>query len=137
MIEGLRALPWKHETRRRKHPNDYLDDCSKCKKMQPLQTRQALGCGWEPRIAKPRPWSPAGLDGNSEWQPDLTTCPGYTTALPEVIEIARARVHWKEGGGLRDFCDEPVTEQLRLGVEILEGASNECQGWAMSNPEKK
>lgn len=71
-----------------------------------------------------------------DWKGETDTCPGYTTNLPEVIEIARARVHWKEGGGLRDFCDETPSEALRQGVEILEGASNECQRWAMSNPEK-
>jgi hypothetical protein len=139
LIAGLLVLPWMHEALRRLSPyerkNHYLTDCGKCKKMQTRQTRQVLGCGYEPAIADPRPWSRANLD--ADWQGKETLCPGYTTSLPEVIEIARARVHWKEGGGLRDFCNEPITEQMRLGVEILEGASNECQGWAMKNPEKK
>jgi hypothetical protein len=102
---------------------------------QSKQTRQHLGCGWEQPIGKATPWSPANL--KSEWKGEATVCAGYTTKLPEVIEIARARVHAKEFGGLRDFCDENPTDLLRHGVEILEGASNECQGWAMENVEKK
>jgi hypothetical protein len=102
-------------------------------------TRRYMGCGWERPVDGAKPWSPSNLNG--EWklgreQSDATTCPGYTTNLPQVIEIARARVHWKEGGGLRDFVDQP-SELLRQGVEILEGASNELTHWAMANPEKK
>jgi hypothetical protein len=80
-------------------------------------------------------WSPAGMD--FDWKGDPVACPGYTTNLPEVIEIARARVHAKEFGGLRDFCDETPSEALKQGVEILEGANNECQRWSMDNPERK
>lgn len=96
-------------------------------------TRTAMGCGYE-RSINPHPWTPVAL--NVTWSGKQTTCPGYTTKLPEVIEIARARLHWKDGGGLRDFCDEP-TEQLRYGVETLNGSTNECQSWSIENPEKK
>lgn len=72
-----------------------------------------------------------------DWKGEPVACPGYTTNLPEVIEIARARVHAKEFGGLRDFCEGYPTEAIKQGVEILEGASNECQQWSMANPEKR
>jgi hypothetical protein len=102
------------------------------------ETRQRIGCGWELVQIKPRPWTPENLD--SGWVAPkgyVDVCPGYTTKLPEVIEAARARLHWKEGGGLRDFCDDTPTDQLRVCVEILEGASNELQRWTFDNPEKR
>lgn len=99
------------------------------------QERQLSGCGFEIAQGKTYPWTPQNLD--PMWHAaEIDTCPGYSMNLPEVIEIARARVHWKEGGGLRDFCDDTPTERMRLGVEILEGTNNEVQRWAMDHPVK-
>jgi hypothetical protein len=146
VIEGLRVSPWLHEALRRKNSIEYLSDCTTCKTMKDKQERQAIGCGWErpDELAPVLTWSPTSLPGNSGWQiandplnPDPTTCPGYSCSLPEVMEVARARVHWKEGGGLRDFSDEPITDHLRVGVEILEGATQQMQRWATENPESK
>lgn len=105
------------------------------------QTRQGMGCGWEPRDPKvpARPWSPSCLEDNHDWrcigkeQPDPTVCPGFSTSLPETIEIVRAHTHWSTGGGLRDFADEP-TEALKFGVEVVHGSVNECQRWAFDHP---
>jgi len=111
-------------------------------------TRQMLGCGWLPLPAESllrfrRVPTPGGYkgevrtleDGRVTDQPSV--CPGYTTALPEVIEIARARFHAKAGGpraiGLDDWTDHP----LALGIEILEGAANESERWCFDNPVKK
>lgn len=101
-----------------------------------LQTRQQLGCGWDPPLVniKPTPWTPQNL--SAEWKGDVDVCPGYTTKLPEVIEIARAHLYFSKGD-LGAFCDESPSDRLREGVEILEGASNECQAWAMNNPAPK
>lgn len=132
-------MPWVHEAKRRKLPLA-IDDCTACMKTQSRQTRQHMACGFLPPIKGARPWQPSVMDASWRFakdQPDLTTCPGYTGNLPEVIEVARARVHAKEFGGLREFYDDPLTESARQGIEILEGAANECQGWAMANPEKK
>jgi hypothetical protein len=103
----------------------------------PEPTRQLLGCGFAPLpaghllkfVRAPRP---AGYEGD-----DPTVCPGYTTSLPEVIEIARARFHWKNGGpaaiGITDWVNHP----LAIGIEILEGAANESERWSFDNPVKK
>jgi len=68
---------------------------------------------------------------------DPTVCPGYLTSLPEVIEVARGRLHWSKAGpaaiGVADWQHDP----LAIGIEILEGAVNECQAWCFDNPEKK
>ena len=65
-----------------------------------------------------------------------TVCPGYTTRLPEVIEAARARLHWSKGS-LDHFVRGYATEQLVIAIEIGESTSNEVQSWAMDNPVKK
>lgn len=68
---------------------------------------------------------------------EFTTCPGYTTKLPEVIEIARLRVHAKEGTLSLFMHGAEPTDVAVVGIEILAGATNEAQAWAMQNPEKK
>ena len=112
------------------------------------QTRKTLGCGWLPLPAENlipfrRVTVPAGFKGpvrklpNGAVTNDPETCPGYTTSLPEVIEIARARLHWSKGGpatiGLTDWHEHP----LAMGIEILESASNATERWAFENPVKK
>jgi hypothetical protein len=109
-------------------------------KKQTTQTRQHIGCGYELTQIKPKPWTPENMD--PMWRPfhkdfDITVCPGYTMNLPEAREISRARLHAKELGGLRDFCDDTPTDRLREGVEVLEGANNEMHRWSMDNAEKK
>jgi hypothetical protein len=96
----------------------------------PQQTRQALGCGYEPQLEGSRTLA----SYNSDVTP--TVCPGYSTALPETIEVARARLHWSKGA-LTSFCAGRASEAVMTGIEILEGASNACQSWAMDNPIKK
>jgi hypothetical protein len=106
------------------------------------QTRQMLGCGLAP--LPPANLSPfvsmfTGCGSQSEPATDEkpafpSVCPGYTTRLPEVIEIARARLHWSKGA-LR--IDDWSTSPLAFGIEFLESASNECQQWQLDNPEKK
>lgn len=108
------------------------------------ETRQAMGCGWEPKDPKipVQPWSPSSLAGNDTWRciskdtPEPTVCPGFSCSLPETIEIARAHTHWATGGGLRDYCDTP-TDVLRTGVEMINGSIAECQRWSMENPVPK
>lgn len=112
------------------------------------QSRQTMGCGWLPLpdenlIPFRRVTSPPGFRGpvrklpNGALTNDPETCPGYTTSLPEVIEIARARLHWKQGGpaaiGITEWVDHPLV----YGIEILEGASNAAERWAFENPVKK
>ena len=135
MIEGLRLLPWFQEAISR----DLLGAKSKCETcMESLSEdqRQLAKCGYAPPLTDSRApfadaWHGLGYSG-----PKPTVCPGYSTSLPETIEIARARLHWSKGS-LREFCGGQSTDALMLGIEICEGAINECQSWSMANREKK
>lgn len=131
MIEGLRSLPWLQERiRNDRNIVEYLLDCDQCMQDNDELLRAGLGCGWIPPSALVRaaPWTHPGYT-----DAPLTTCPGYTTKLPEVIEINRARLHWK-AGAIREFCGGRPTENVLRGIEILEGAANEANCW---RPEDK
>jgi hypothetical protein len=86
-----------------------------------------MGCGFEPanpNIAT-RPWSHQGY---SDEPP--TTCPGYTTKLPEVNEIARVRMHAKNGMARDYLGGQHASELILTGVEILEAADGEASCWS-------
>lgn len=126
MIEGLQHLPWlQRQLRDDKNSVAHLADCGKCKQMTTTVIRQSMGCGYEPAHPgiEPRPWSHAGFSGE---QPKA--CPGFTTKLPEVIEIARVRMHAKNGMA-RDFLGGDATENVLRGIEILEGSDGEASCW--------
>jgi hypothetical protein len=108
-----------------------MSSCEKCMETNTLQTRQMLGCGWapipaenlRPFVSAPSPlkFQPAtGRDGERV----VDVCPGYLVALPEVVEIAEARVHW-EKGHLVEFCEGQPSASLMRGVVILSGAVSE------------
>jgi hypothetical protein len=97
---------------------------------QSKQTRQAMGCGYEvpARELAPQPWSPSSM--SRTWRGDVTVCPGYSTSLPDVLEVCRARVHWeKNAAAFEAFCEGDPTEQMLAAVEILEGSVNEVTAW--------
>jgi hypothetical protein len=126
VIEGLRGLPWLQERiRNDRAVVEYLIDCEKCRMSTDVTIRQAMGCGWEPRseLVQIRPWQHQGYTEQSP-----TTCIGYTSKLPEVVEINRARMHWKQGE-LREFCGGKPNPNLMRGIEILEGAAAEASSW--------
>ncbi len=85
----------------------------------PRSIRIALGCGLEPLSPHADPWTPPsgsiGFDGN------VTVCPGYSTHLHDVREVAHARQHWLKGE-LRDFCGGDPSEQMLEAVVDLEFA---------------
>lgn len=95
MIEGLRVLPhWQAliaET-----PNDQRRDCTTCMKHNDSTRRRYMGCGYEPRMpVMLNFWAPQPLLDDWHRQDPATrdvdvvmTCPGYTTQLPEVVEVA-------------------------------------------------
>jgi hypothetical protein len=102
---------------------------------QTIQTRQTIGCGFLPPPPKGisvEPWRPNVSAGYAH-QPDLevTTCVGYLRQLPEVIEGARARGHWKNGQ-LEAFAGGMPSEHLVRAVELYDVAANEVQFWAMT-----
>jgi hypothetical protein len=131
LIEGLRATPWFLEQKRRVDLG--IADCTACKQRTTQIERQYLGCGYEPRgeLVQVRPWQPpsgkAGFSG-----PDLETCAGYTTSLPEVREASLARVHW-DTGNLSTWCgSDAASEDLLNAIVIIVGASNDVQRWCMT-----
>lgn len=117
-------MPWLQERiRNDRQTVSLLIDCDKCMAKTSQIDRQAMGCGYEPRVEGARGWM---HEGYTDEPP--TTCPGYTTKLPEVVEINRARLHWAKGS-IREFCGGEPTENIKRGVEILEGAANEANCW--------
>lgn len=100
----------------------------------PKAVRQGWGCGYElPPAASVVvvPWSGLGYDG-----PAPTVCTGYSTSLPETIEIARAWKWWTKGQ-LDTFVDgAPVNDPLKVGIELFEAAVGAFERWRMTPRDK-
>jgi hypothetical protein len=68
------------------------------------------------------------------WQPetfDLETCAGYTTSLPDVLDVQWAYPHWAEGQ-LTIACDgEQPPRSLVAGCAVLKGAANDFEAHEM------
>lgn len=78
---------------------------------------------WQPPVGNER----CGYKG-----PELTVCAGYTANLPEVMETAIARAHWKNGA-LGFVCDgEQPTEDLLNAILILDSEYSAVEGWLMT-----
>jgi len=95
---------------------NYLN-CSTCEKDLPANVRARWNCGFltpKKRVGPGFP-SPAG------WEADKDICPGYIIQLPQVIEVARARVHWNKGLLRERYEGEELTGVLLDGLELLEG----------------
>lgn len=69
-----------------------------------------MSCGFEP-VGEGQPWGHSGCD-------PVSICPGFTTALPQVVEVFRAHHHWTNGE-LKSFANRP-SEVLLAAVEILD-----------------
>lgn len=95
-----------------------------------LLNRQLMGCGYAPPPPAPIKAEPSVACGYNG--PDLTVCPGYSTSLPEVIEVAKAHAHWSKGALRVDDVESPMANALL----ILEGANNILTRW-LSTPKDK
>jgi hypothetical protein len=130
VIQGIRALPWFQDALRRNDGMADGYDCKRCKMTQPQLIRMSRGCGYEPPAERTRltVWQPpmgkVGYRG-----PDLTTCPGYTCNLPEVLEVALAHVHWSKGNA----SILGLNEEMQHAVVILDGQQNQLQHWSMTD----
>lgn len=133
MIEGARLLPWLQEMARREPASIKLFlDCNACKEALSVESRRTLGCGYLSDTAEKPGGTPPGYDG-----PELTTCIGYSTSLPEVIEASRARF-WTEKGQLLVWCDgEAPTPALRLAIEEMEIQANAALSHSMAESQKR
>lgn len=114
MIEGVRLLPWFQESARKsKGAMRYLSDCKLCMEDNPEEIRRMMGCGFIPDAPAPST-KPNGCEL------EVSVCVGYTTKLPEVAEVTRARMWWDKAQ-LREWCDgEEPTAPLRACIEELE-----------------
>ena len=137
MIEGLRLLPQvqykRMKMRMDKHPQarTYLD-CTTCEKDLPAKVRARWNCGLlsiRKRVGPGFP-SPPSFGGDTE------ICPGYLIAMPQVIEVARARVHWQHGLLKERYEGEELTGLVLDGLELLEGYVSEMELQADSERNK-
>lgn len=117
-MEGLKLIPaWQNAKRSNTRGIWDYDSCDACRAEVPAESRRDYACGYEPTTGPCR----LRLEGAGI---EPTVCPGYSTSLPETIEIARGW-SWAERGCLRDFCGGPPTDAMLLGVELFGGAINE------------
>jgi hypothetical protein len=100
-----------------------------------VEQRQQMGCGYETAISGAEPWSPSNVFVLWPADDEPTVCPGYTTRLPEVLEAARARIHWQKGAIELACGGEPPSEQLVALVEQLEVAF--CSVQALAQRERE
>jgi len=118
----LRLSPW-WQDEISSNPADPTSDCDQCKEMLTAEQRQMLACGFESPTPDVVGWAPPfarlGFAGMSKDVYEPTTCPGYTTKLPMVIEVTRAR-HWASKGELRSFVGGRPPEMLVDAVELLD-----------------
>lgn len=136
ILEGLRLLVWWHYAIRKGLVGDKAT-CSECMERCSVQDRQMAGCGYLPKpgpelLPYVRPWSGLGYAGDAP-----TQCPGYTTNLPEVQEVARAHLHWSKGALVPWLQGKDASEALLSGIEILELESHKFQNWLTDEASKK
>lgn len=90
-----------------------------------------MSCGWIPAEAR---------TGESCWQPDggaeLTICAGFTTRLPDVIDVTHQFYHW-EAGALDHACPAGVPKPLLMGLTIYKNAGEARSAYRMREANEK
>ena len=72
-------------------------------------------------------WQPP--DGKHGYAgPQLTTCAGYTCNLPEVREVALARVHWSKGNA----AILTINDELLDAIVVMESSYSQLQSWLLT-----
>lgn len=105
-------------------------------KNRDTQTRQLMGCGYEPASRYAFGWDGSSL-GRKSTPGEPNICPGYVCGLPEVIEASNAYLFLKNGGLLQFTDGEPPTNDLRTAVVVLECENNAVMEWSSKNPPPK
>lgn len=133
MIEGLRVLPYWQQMLS-ETPQDARRDCGTCMKRHDVQIRKRMGCGHEPRLpGRIGMWAPMPIV--EEWNaqdpalrdPDpVMHCPGYTTRLPEVQEVALCYPQYR-ARYLAEFLAETPSPEILYGCAVLERSHSECE----------
>jgi hypothetical protein len=94
-----------------------------------------IGCGYEKPLPGVIPWMPPVGSALGYKHSLPVICAGYTTRLPEVLEVARAHANWSKGS-LQAFCGaEPPTETLVALVEIFDMELSQLKRW-LTTPRK-
>lgn len=101
------------------------DDCQRCLATVERDLRLDMGCGYETPSERPRSIP------LSDQVRDLTTCPAYTTSLPDVVDVAWVWPHWDRGQLQHALGDLEPGRGLTDSLRILAGAINEQQVAAM------
>jgi hypothetical protein len=125
MMEGVRALPWLEHAR---DEQPATLQCEPCMKHNEPELRRALGCGWLPPLEDAVVWSGPG-------HLELTTCPGYTTQLPDVVDVAQV-YWWAEHGSLRDRLTRKPSRTLIRGIDALRSAVSALNVYRIRNPKR-
>jgi hypothetical protein len=82
--------------------------------------RREMGCGWMPPSESTMLlWT--GPKRSLEGQ--VTVCPGYTTRLPDVVDVARL-LWWIEHGTVQRDALAPV---VVTGIDVLRSSIAECE----------
>ena len=122
MVEGVRYLPWLAALERLDDSQAKLFDCKTCKRGHERESRRHMRCGWIPE---------------SEWLADYphhfmktpspdhheTACPGYTTQLPAVHEVACCFA-WREKGQLQLRYPDGISDELIALLDIYAVSQN-------------
>jgi hypothetical protein len=113
VIEGVRLLPWLHETARSDRAKvAMLLDCDMCMEKNTPDIRRSMGCGYIPGAKPAAGVRPDGYEG------EVTVCIGYSTKLPEVAEVSRARMWWDKGQ-LPEWCERHGNREPSAPLGIL------------------
>jgi hypothetical protein len=125
VIEGLRVLPWFQDAL--KDNADVMPlPCNECIERVDPVLRQHMGCAFLPPVEGAVVW-----DAEGKVSPPPTTCPRYTTSLPDVADIVRAW-QWHEKGELAVVAPAP-SQALLDGVELF---SDAMAVWRDTRPKK-
>lgn len=112
------------------------------------ELRQSIRCGYEPALATPPIVNPRDPRASSTWAPDgfsgfdgnagryASTCPGYTTALPEVREVSWLHLWWSKSQ-LRDKLGARPTELVQTLIETLAAETSAVEAHVMAKASEK
>ena len=122
MIEGARLAPYVAVQKHLGLTYAWMD-CDKCLSSCPESSRRAMLCGYVPRDK----WIGNGhgttfVPGSPISHPEI--CPGYSTNLPPIREVADAWV-WFSKGQMQLVHPEPselLTDLVSLFNEAMSGA---------------